>query len=146
MAPRKKTSKASPSIDGPGRKIGAALRHWRVFLEHVRAAAPEARAVWKTYAGKTGRQCVIRGKGRNLAYLKPGEGSFLVSVALSDEAVAGLRAQKLPEALIAEITASSMSPEGTPARVRVDSAPSLTHAAALFTIKVADAVSARSRR
>lgn len=129
MAARKKTSKVASASAGTGSEVGAALRHWEAFLKHVRAAAPDAEVVWKTFAGKTGRQCVIRGKDRNLAYLKPGDGSFLVSVALSDEAVAGLKAQELPEALIAEITASPQYPEGTPARVRVDSAKSLAHAA-----------------
>ncbi len=142
----KKGRSASSAGKGPGRRVGAAPQHWETFLEHARVVAPEAEVVWKTYAGKTGTQCVFRTKDRNLAYLKPAEGSFLVSVALSDASIAGLEASELPKALIAEIKVSPKYPEGTPARVRVDSAKSLEHALVLLSIKVADTAKGKPRR
>lgn len=146
MAPRKKEIRgASTAGEGPGREVGTALQQWEAFLEQARAAVPEAEIVWKTYAGKTGRQCVIRSKARNLAYLKPADEAFLVSMALSDDAIAGLEASKLPKALVAEIKATPKYPEGTPARVRVDSAKSLEHALVLLSIKVADTAKAKMR-
>lgn len=118
--------------------LGPARPLWDALLARAAADLPALEVLWKTYAGKTGRQCVIRLKDRNLAYLKPGAGSFLVSVALSDAAVAALGASTLPPSLIAEVRASPKYPEGRPARVVVDSPAALEHAAALLAIKAAD--------
>jgi hypothetical protein len=132
--------------ESPGPELGASLLHWQHLIEQVSAALPGAEFVWKTYAGKTGRQCVIRSKDRNLAYLKPGDGSFMVSIALSDRAVASVGKSKLPSELIAEVKASARYPEGTPARVRVDSGRSLQHALTLLSIKIEDVDRTKSRR
>jgi|GEM_PF-80568 len=129
-----------------GPDLAAAQPHWDQFLQWVGANLPDAEIVWKDYAGKTGRQCVIRMKDRNLAYLKPAAGSFLASVALSDAAVADLDDSKLPEALIHEIRSSPKYPEGRPARVCVDSIPTLKMATALMEIKIADRLRAKSKR
>jgi hypothetical protein len=133
------------AVDAPDPELGAALPLWRTFIEKARALAPHAEILWKTYAGKTGKQCVIRGKERNLAYLKPQTASFLVSAALSDAAVATLGVSKLSKDLVAEVQSSPRHPEGTPARVRVDSAASLEQALALLRIKIADAGPVRTK-
>ena len=136
----------SPIETGALDALGSARSHWDAFLAAASGAAPEVNVVWKEYAGKTGRQCVIRMEDRNLAYLKPGEGWFLVSVALSDAAVAGLGESKLPKALIKEIEGAPKYPEGRPARVQVDSAATLKTALALLAIKAADVVETKSKR
>lgn len=134
----RKTRNESSLNEDLGPEIGAALQHWNAFLDGVRTQAPDVEIAWKTYAGKTGKQCVIRGKDRNLAYLKPGDGSFLFSTALSESAVAALSRSNLPKALIAEVEAATKYREGTPARVRIDSAKTLKDALTLLAIKIAD--------
>jgi len=99
---------------------------------------PDVEIVWKTYTGKTSRQCVVRMKGRNLVYLKPSEGGFLASMALSDAAVATLADAKIPKSLIEEIESSPKYPEGRPARVHVHSTSTLRTAIALLAIKQSD--------
>lgn len=120
------------------RALGKAERLWHELLTRAAAAAPGAAPVWKSYAGSSGRQCVLRLKDRNLAYLKPGEGSFLFSLALSDAATASLPDAGLPKPLVAEILAAPRAPEGRPARVRVDSPAALERALLLLELKVAD--------
>ena len=125
--------------------LGPARPLWDAFLARAAADLPAAEIGWKSYAGKTGRQCVIRLKDRNLAYLKPGEGSFLVSVALSDGAVAGLAGSKLPASLIEEIEAAPKYPEGRPARVLVSSSSGVKHAVTLLALKTADVLRAKPK-
>ncbi|MCK6484440.1 MAG: DUF3788 family protein [Phycisphaerae bacterium] len=126
--------------------LGAARALWDQLLARVRAELPEAQVVWKVYAGKSGRQCVIRMKDRNLAYLKPGDGCFLAGFALSDAAVALLADAKLPAEFVEEVRSSPKYQEGRPARVRVDSAATLKTAATLLDIKAADVLGAKRRR
>lgn len=126
-------------------QLADARPHWDAFLAAASQLAPNINTQWKTYAGKTGRQCVIRMGEKNLAYLKPAEGAFLVSMALSDDAVESLAPAKLPKALIDEVAAAKKYPEGRPARVTVSSAATLKTARTLLAIKVAD-VGAKKRR
>lgn len=143
---KKKAAKAgaasSPASEAPPEsalaELGDARAHWDAFLDAAAKLAPGLNSHWKTYAGKTGQQCVVRMGEKNLAYLKPGEGSFLVSMALSDDAVESLATAKLPKALIDDVAAAKKYPEGRPARVTVSSAATLKTAKALLGIKVAD--------
>jgi len=130
--------KPQAPIPDPLAALGKARTHWDAFLARARADVPEAEVAWKTYAGASGTQCVIRMSGRNLAYLKPGEGWFLASFALSDAAIVRLSEARLPAELIQEVEASPKYPEGRPARVRVDSAAACRTAAKLLAIKAAD--------
>lgn len=144
MKPRTDATPTS-GVDPPA-GLGRARVHWDKFLAHVRANLPEAEIFWKVYPGKSGRQCVVRLKGRNLAYLKPEDGWFLVGLALSDAAVARLADARLPAELVEEIRSSPRYMEGRPARVRVNSAATLEIIATLLDIKAADVVSAKLRR
>lgn len=143
---KKPTSKPDPAPDSALDQLADARPHWDVFLAAAAGLAPNINAHWKTYAGASGRQCVIRLGEKNLAYLKPAEGSFLVSMALSDDAVAGLASAKLPKALLDEITAAKKYPEGRPARVTVSSPASLKTAKALLAIKLADVAAKKVSR
>lgn len=142
----KKRTPRSPTseVDAPA-DLGAARLHWDALLRRLLADQPNVDILWKDYAGKSGRQCVIRLKDRNLAYLKPGIGFFVVSMAMSDKAVGCLAQSKLPQALVEEIASSRKYPEGRAARVRVDSAATFRIAATLLAIKSADVLGAKSK-
>ena len=133
---------SNPALD----ELADARPHWDAFIETASAISPDVNVQWKTYAGKTGRQCVIRLGEKNLAYLKPAEGSFLVSTALSDDAVAGLASAKLPKALVDEIAAAKKYPEGRPARVTVSTPATLKTAKSLLAIKVVDVTAKKPSR
>lgn len=135
---KKPKSTPDPAVEASLDLLADAGPHWDAFLAAAADLAPNINTRWKTYAGASGRQCVVRMGEKNLAYLKPADGSFLLSMALSDDAVAGLAAAKLPKALLDEITAAKKYPEGRPARVTVSSSATLKTAKALLAIKLAD--------
>jgi len=142
---KKRPPSSPPAKAEPPADLGAARSHWDALLRRLRADQPDVEILWKDYAGKSGRQCVIRLKDRNLAYLKPGIGFFVVSMAMSDKAVGCLAQSKLPQALVQEIASSRKHPEGRAARVRVDSAATFRIAATLLAIKSADVLGAKSK-
>lgn len=145
--PTPKTEPKPDSAPDPAlAQLAAARPHWDAFLASALAIAPNINTLWRTYAGASGRQCVIRRGEKNLAYLKPAEGSFLVSMALSDDAVAGLASAKLPKALVDEITAAKKYPEGRPARVTVSTPATLKTANTLLAIKLADVAAKKPTR
>ncbi len=132
---------ATPDASSPA-ALGCSLEYWERFIALVRAELPGAEIGWKGYPGSSGRQCIVRMKKRNLAYLKPGEGEFTVSFALSEAAVASMADARLPQALIEEVKAARRYPEGRAARVRVSSVATLKTAAALLAVKLADVLRA----
>jgi hypothetical protein len=146
---KKPTPKTEPKPDSaPDRalaQLADARRHWDALLAAAADLAPNINTLWKTYSGASGRQCVLRVGEKNLAYLKPADRSFLVSMALSDDAVASLAAAKLPKALVDEITAAKKYPEGRPARVTVSTPATLKTAKALLAIKLADVRAKKAR-
>lgn len=143
--PAKRAATGSEASVDPLAALGAARVHWDVLVARIAAGVPAAEIAWKTYAGKSGRQCVVRAKGRNLLYFKPGVGEFLVSTALSDVGVAGLAGSSLPPRLIEAITAGPKYPEGRAARVVVRSKETLKVALTLLAIKVADVSRAKAK-
>lgn len=143
---KKPDPKPDSAVEASLNLLADARPHWDALLAAAADLSPNINTLWKTYAGASGRQCVIRIGEKNLAYLKPAEGSFLVSMALSDDAVAGLAAAKLPKALVDEIAAAKKYPEGRPARVTVLSPANLKTAKALLAIKLADVAAKKPTR
>jgi len=135
----------SSAVEASLDQLAAARLHWDALLAAASQLAPNINTQWKTYAGKTGRQCVIRMGEKNLAYLKPAEEAFLVSMALSDDAVESLATAKLPKSLMSEVAAARKYPEGRPARVTVSSAATLKTAMTLLEIKFADVRTKKGR-
>lgn len=138
--------KPDPAVEAFLVQLAEARPHWDALLAAAAELAPNINALWKTYAGATGRQCVLRLGEKNLAYFKPAEGSFLVSMALSDDAVDGLASAKVPKALIDEVAAAKKYPEGRPARVTVSTPATLKTAQTLLAIKVADVTAKKPSR
>jgi hypothetical protein len=108
--------------------LGAAKKHWDALHAHIGASTPKARTEWKFYksAGASGGwRCVVSDGRRNLLYLRPDAGSFLVSCALSDAQVDAAERAGVQSGLIAEIRGGPKLPEGRAARVEVHSPASL---------------------
>lgn len=141
----KPVQRSDSAVEASLDQLADARPHWDALLAAAAQLAPNINTQWKTYAGKTGRQCVIRMGEKNLAYLKPAEEAFLVSMALSDDAVESLATAKLPRAFVDEVAAAKKYPEGRPARVTVSSAATRKTAMALLAIKVADVRSKKGR-
>lgn len=130
--------KTRPPSDGDlGQTIGRAKRHWDALLAVISRDHPDVLMGWKHYAGKTGWRFIVHRKGRNLAYLKPCDGRFTVSLALSDQALDAAERSGVPAQIIDPIRASPKYPEGRAARVDVVCAKDVALAFALLAIKAA---------
>lgn len=118
--------------------LGRVKRHWDGFLSHIRQVSADATAEWKHYSGKSGWTFVVRGKRRNLAYLKPSAGRFTVSFAFGDKAVQAAEQSDLPDPLVQSIRQSPKYPEGRAVRVEVTSASNVALVKKLLAIKLAN--------
>ncbi len=115
--------------------MGRAQAYWDAFVEEAARVCPGAKAEWKFYAGKTGWRCVVKDKKRNVAYLRPEKGGFLVSLAFSDDAVQAAGEAGLPESLVRSMGESAKLPEGRAVRWEVKSSSDLGVAKVLVGIK-----------
>lgn len=131
MHDRSRPPRVSDLVD----MMGPAKSLWDEFVAEAQRVCPGARAEWKFYAGKTGWRCVMKGGKKNVAYLKPRQGGFMVSLALSEEGVAEAEGAGLPAGLVRSIRESPKLPEGRAARVEVETARQLATAKVLVGIK-----------
>jgi hypothetical protein len=117
--------------------LGKAFRHWQAILAHLEAARPGLAREWKFYGAKLGWQLKVADRKRAVVYLVPHEGGFLAAMALSDAAVAAVRASRaLPAELVREIEAAKQFPEGRPARVEVTAARHAETVKQLLSVKL----------
>ncbi len=118
--------------------LGRAKTHWNRLLTAVEDVSPGAPIEWKYYSAKSGWSLVVRGKSRNLLYVSPRKGSFLVSFAFGDKAIEAAAEADLPAELLASIRAAPKYPEGRPVRVQVRTAADALLARKLLAIKAAN--------
>ncbi|MGD8451809.1 MAG: DUF3788 family protein [Phycisphaerae bacterium] len=118
--------------------LGAAKRHWDSLTAHALEADPAAVPEWKYYMKKTGWTFLLRGKRRNLLYMRPvAKGRFNVTFVFGDKAAKAAEESDLPEHVVEEIRQSPKYPEGRAARVEVKTAADPKIARQLLAIKLA---------
>lgn len=74
---------------------------------------------WNSYSPKAGWSLRLKRGDRNILYLSPGDGCFMVSFALGDKAVQAARQSKLPKRVIEIIDSAKRYAEGTAVRLDV---------------------------
>lgn len=115
--------------------LGAAWKAWSALIELCEAEIGPLEEVWGFTSKSTGwGMRLVRGK-RVLVYMTPREGSFLVSLALGEKAVAAARAAKLPAAVLEAIDAAPKYAEGRGVRVEVETLAQVKPLAKLAAIK-----------
>ena len=87
---------------------------------------------------KYGWSLRLKQKSRNIVYLGPGEGCFMVSFVLSDKAAKIARETKLPKAVAEVIAAAPRYPEGNGVRLLVKRAADLRPIQKIAAIKLAN--------
>jgi hypothetical protein len=86
---------------------------------------------------KYGWSLRLKQKSRNIVYLGPGVGCFMVSFVLSDKALAAAKKTNLPNAVAAVIAAAPRYPEGNGVRLIVKRAADLRAIQRIAAIKLA---------
>ena len=118
--------------------LGRTKRHWDDLQAHALDADPAATPKWTYESKKSGWTFAVKGKRRNLMYLKPLMGYFRAGFALGDEAVQAVEQSNLPEAVIEIVRQAQKYPEGRGVRVEVKTAADVKIAKKLLAIKMGD--------
>lgn len=117
-------------------QLGKAKPHWDALLAAATEGDASCRAEWVYYKSLKGWRCIVKGGKRTLVHLRPDDGGFLASLALSDGAIDAAEGLGVPASVVAEARAAKMLPEGRPIRVEVKSAKDLRVAVGLVRAKV----------
>lgn len=124
-----------PDDDALAKQLGGAKPHWDGLIAAAAEADASCKAEWAYYKSLKGWRCILKGGKRSLVHLRPEEGSFLASFALSDEALAAAERFGVPPVVLAEARAAKMLPEGRPIRLEVNTAKDLRVAVRLVRAK-----------
>lgn len=118
--------------------LGAAAPIWTEFVEWMAKETGVVDQEWKgIYVNKYGWSLRLKRKGKNVVYLGPGEGCFLVSFVLSDRAVKSARESHLSRAVMKMLDEAPRYPEGTGLRFLVRRASELSAIRKIVAIKLA---------
>lgn len=116
--------------------LGRAKRHWDSLQAHVLEADPAATPKWTYESKKSGWTFTLRGKRRNLLYLKPFDRRFTVGFAFRDKAVQAAEKSDLPDHVVETIRQAPQYPEGRAVRIEITKAADVKIAKKLLAMKM----------
>jgi hypothetical protein len=99
--------------------LGESKGLWDAILAHLAREYPRVQNEWGFTGAKWGWSLRPKDKKRTILYLTPGQGSFLVSFALGEKAVAAAENSELPPHVLDEIHNAKPYVEGRGVRVEV---------------------------
>lgn len=142
MPPRQKaratTKSAAPTEDQLAKTLSTAHTFWNGFIDKVTTAHPATKMEWKYYKSDSTWRYILRLRQRNLAYLRPSPGSFLVSLALSENSIHAAEKLGVSKSLLDQVRASPLFPEGRAVRIVVTTAADMKSALLLTDAKAAN--------
>jgi hypothetical protein len=119
--------------------LGPVAGLWREFVQWMAENEGVTEQEWKgIVVKKYGWSLRLKQKKRNIVYLGPGEGCFMVSFVLSDKALEAAKKLKLPKAAAKEIATAQRYPEGNGIRLLVSKASHLRAIRTIATVKLAN--------
>jgi Protein of unknown function (DUF3788) len=119
--------------------LGASARLWTEFIEWMAKEEGVAGQEWKGICvNKYGWSLRLKQKSRNIVYLGPGKGCFMVSFVLSDKALQAAKEERLPKVVADVLAAAPRYPEGNGVRLVVQRATDLPAIRKISAIKIAN--------
>jgi Protein of unknown function (DUF3788) len=119
--------------------LGPSSKLWNEFIQWMAAEEGVGTQEWKGICvNKYGWSLRLKQKSRNIVYLGPGEGCFMVSFVLSDKALQQAKETHLPKAVADTLASASHYPEGNGVRLVVQRASDLDAIRKIATIKLAN--------
>jgi hypothetical protein len=122
------------------RELASALkgRHplWQSLVADLKKELKLDRQEWNSYSVQAGWALRLQSKKRNIVYLSPRTGGFLVSFALGDKAVAAARKSNLPPHVLKIVNAAKCYAEGTAVRMEIRAAKDVDVVKILAKIKL----------
>ncbi|MGA8086000.1 MAG: DUF3788 family protein [Terracidiphilus sp.] len=117
--------------------LGPSAKLWNEFIKWMADEEGVAGQEWKgIVVKKYGWSLRLKQKSRNIAYLGPGEGCFMVSFVLSDKALQAAKEAHLPQAVVEALAAAPHYPEGNGLRLIVHRAADLPAIRKIVAIKL----------
>jgi hypothetical protein len=127
-----------PTILEIATALGPTADLWEQFVQWMADEEGVTEQEWKgIVVKKYGWSLRLKQKSRNIVYLGPGVGCFMVSFVLSDKALAAAKKTNLPNAVAAVIAAAPRYPEGNGVRLIVKRAADLRAIQRIAAIKLA---------
>ena len=118
--------------------LGSTARLWDEFIQWMAEEERVTEQEWKgIVVKKYGWSLRLKQKKRNIVYLGPGNGCFMVSFVLSDAALKAVKETTLPKSVAEVIAAAPRYPEGNGVRLVVKRAADLDPIRKIAAIKVA---------
>jgi len=118
--------------------LGAAKALWDKLLAALADEYNLTVREWNSYSPKAGWSLRPKSKDRNILYVVPCQGSFYVSFALGDKAVAAARQSDLPQSAVKIINTAKRYTEGTAVRFEIKAVKDIAAAVHLAGIKLAN--------
>jgi Protein of unknown function (DUF3788) len=119
--------------------LGPSAKLWNEFIRWMAEKEGVAGQEWKGICvNKYGWSLRLKQKSRNIVYLGPGEGCFMVSFVLSDKALKAAKEAHLPKAVADALAAAPRYPEGNGLRLIVKRAGDLPAIRKIAAIKLAN--------
>jgi hypothetical protein len=118
--------------------LGQSAKLWDEFIQWMADEEGVAEQEWKGICvNKYGWSLRLKQKSRNIVYLGPGKGCFMVAFVLSDKALQAAREAHLPKAVAEAVAAAPRYPEGNGLRLIVQRAAELPAIRKIAAIKLA---------
>jgi len=138
MQPNAFIGKATqPTESELAKALGAAKALWDKLLAALADEHKLTTREWNSYSPKAGWALRLKQKDRNIIYVAPCQGSFYVSFALGDRAVAAACQGDLPSSTIKLIKEAKRYAEGTAVRFKITKANDIEIATKLAGFKLA---------
>jgi Protein of unknown function (DUF3788) len=116
--------------------LGPAKTAWDRLIDDLAEECGIVGQEWNSYSRMAGWSLRLKREQRNIVYLSPRQGSFLVSFALGDKAVQAARQSKLPPRVIKIINEAKRYAEGTGVRLEVKTSKDIAAVKMLAAIKL----------
>ena len=127
-----------PSDDELAAALGGSTKLWNEFIKWMADEEGVAAQEWKGICvNKYGWSLRLKQRSRNVVYLGPGEGCFMVSFVLSDKALNVAKQAHLPKAVADTLATAPHCPEGNGVRLVVHRASDLPAIRKIAAIKLA---------
>ncbi len=128
-----------PGDDEVVAALGPTAKLWNEFIEWMAKEEGVAGQEWKGICvNKYGWSLRLKQKSRNIVYLGPGEGCFMVSFVLSDKALKAAKEAQLPKTVADALATAPRYPEGNGVRLIVHRAGDLRAIKEIASIKLAN--------
>ena len=118
--------------------LGSTAKLWNGFIQWMAEKQGITAQEWKgIVVRKYGWSMRLKQKARNIVYLGPGKGCFMVSFVLSDKALAQAKREDLPQAVQDVLSNAPRYPEGNGVRLIVHCAADLDPIRKIAAVKIA---------